>query len=151
MPELDGPPRDLPRLIEVLDRYEVEIVGGAAAYAYGAERPTEGADCVVRRERTNLVLYEELVVQATLLYAMALRPELPPWRTSFGPKSAPIGTRTERPYPSYALYEMPLLAKMRLCHRSLLGAANVSPGLYPPLQELGERRDSVGLSWCGWP
>jgi hypothetical protein len=54
MPELDGPPRDLPRLIEVLDRYEVEIVGGAAAYAYGAERPTEGADCVVRRERTNL-------------------------------------------------------------------------------------------------
>jgi len=43
-------------LIEVLDRYEVEylIVGGAAAYAYGAERPTEDADCVVRRERTNL-------------------------------------------------------------------------------------------------
>ena len=99
----------------------------------------------------RLVPYEELVVRATLLYAMALRPELPPWRTSFGPKSAPIGTRTERPYPSYALYEMPLLAKMRLCHRSLLGAANVSPGLYPPLQELGERRDSVGLSWCGWP
>jgi predicted nucleotidyltransferase len=56
MPELDGPPHDLPRLIEVLDRYEVEylIVGGAAAYAYGAERPTEDADCVVRRERTNL-------------------------------------------------------------------------------------------------
>jgi hypothetical protein len=43
-------------LIEVLDRYEVEylIVGGAAAYAYGAERPTEDADCVVRRERANL-------------------------------------------------------------------------------------------------
>jgi hypothetical protein len=43
-------------LIEVLDRYGVEylIVGGAAAYAYGAERPTEDADCVVRRERANL-------------------------------------------------------------------------------------------------
>jgi hypothetical protein len=43
-------------LIEVLDRYEVEylIVGGAAAYAYGAERPTDDADCVVRRERANL-------------------------------------------------------------------------------------------------
>jgi hypothetical protein len=56
MPELDGPPHDLPRLIEVLDRYEVEylIVGGAAAFAYGAERPTEDADCVVRRERANL-------------------------------------------------------------------------------------------------
>jgi hypothetical protein len=35
MPELDGPPHDLPRLIDVLDRYEVEylIVGGAAAFA----------------------------------------------------------------------------------------------------------------------
>jgi len=29
-------------------------VNGAAAYAYGAERPTEDADCVVRRKRTNL-------------------------------------------------------------------------------------------------
>ena len=55
MPRPDGPPH-LPRLIEVLDRYEVEylIVGGAAAYAYGAERPTDDADCVVRREPTNL-------------------------------------------------------------------------------------------------
>jgi len=33
MAELDGPPHDLPRLIEVLDRHGVEylIVGGAAA------------------------------------------------------------------------------------------------------------------------
>jgi hypothetical protein len=56
MPEIEGPLHDLPRLIEVLDRYKVEylIVGGAAAYAYGAERPTEDADCVVRRERANL-------------------------------------------------------------------------------------------------
>lgn len=56
MPAPDGPPHDLPHLIEVLNRHEVEylIVGGAAAYAYGAERPTDDADCVVRRERANL-------------------------------------------------------------------------------------------------
>jgi hypothetical protein len=44
-------------LIEVLDRHQVEylIVGGAAAVAYGAERPTEDADCVVSRDRANLV------------------------------------------------------------------------------------------------
>lgn len=56
MPGLDGPPHDLPRLIEVLNRHQVQylIVGGAAAYAYGAVRPTEDADCVVRRGRTNL-------------------------------------------------------------------------------------------------
>ena len=29
-------------------------MGGAAAYAYGATRRTEDADCVVRRERANL-------------------------------------------------------------------------------------------------
>jgi shikimate 5-dehydrogenase len=33
---------------------EYLIVGGAAAFAYGAERSTEDADCVVRRERANL-------------------------------------------------------------------------------------------------
>jgi hypothetical protein len=44
-------------LIEVLDRHQVEylIVGGAAAVAYGAERPTEDADCVVSRDTVNLV------------------------------------------------------------------------------------------------
>jgi hypothetical protein len=43
-------------LIEVLDRHEVEylVIGGAAAVAYGAQRPTEDADCVVRRGRANL-------------------------------------------------------------------------------------------------
>ncbi|HEY1651299.1 MAG TPA: hypothetical protein VGG09_05405 [Acidimicrobiales bacterium] len=56
MSKADGPPYDLPRLIEVLNRYEIEylIVGGAAAYAYGAARPTDDADCVVRRDRANL-------------------------------------------------------------------------------------------------
>ena len=56
VPTPDGPPHDLGRLIEVLDRHEVEylMVGGVAAIGYGAERPTEDADCVVRRERANL-------------------------------------------------------------------------------------------------
>lgn len=52
----DGPPHDLRRLIEVLDRHGVDylMVGGVAAIGYGAERPTEDADCVVRRDRANL-------------------------------------------------------------------------------------------------
>ena len=52
----DGPPHDLGRLIEILDRHDVEylMVGGVAAIGYGATRPTEDADCVVRRERANL-------------------------------------------------------------------------------------------------
>lgn len=56
MSDPDGPPHDLGRLIEVLDRHGVEylMVGGVAAIGYGAERPTEDADCVVRRERANL-------------------------------------------------------------------------------------------------
>ena len=56
MPTPDGPPHDLGRLIEVLDGHEVEylMVGGVAAIGYGAERPTEDADCVVRRDRANL-------------------------------------------------------------------------------------------------
>jgi hypothetical protein len=56
MPELDRPPHNLPHLIEVVDRYEVGymLVGGAAAYAYGATIPTEDADYVVRREWANL-------------------------------------------------------------------------------------------------
>ena len=29
-------------------------MGGVAAIGYGAERPTEDVDCVVRRERANL-------------------------------------------------------------------------------------------------
>jgi hypothetical protein len=56
MPTPDGPSHDLARLIEVLDQHSVEylVCGGAAAQAYGAGRPTEDADCVVKRERANL-------------------------------------------------------------------------------------------------
>jgi predicted nucleotidyltransferase len=55
-PKSEGPSLDLPRLIEVLNRHEVEylLVGSVAATAYGAERETDDADCVVRRERANL-------------------------------------------------------------------------------------------------
>jgi len=55
-PDSSGPPHDLARLIEVLNRHGVDylLAGGAAARAYGAERLTEDADCVVRRERANL-------------------------------------------------------------------------------------------------
>ena len=56
MPKPDGPELDLPRLISVLDHQGVEylVIGGAAAVAYGAERPTQDADCVVRRNPANL-------------------------------------------------------------------------------------------------
>lgn len=56
MPRPDGPGHDLRHLIDVLDRHGVEylLVGGAAATAHGAERPTDDADCVVRRVRDNL-------------------------------------------------------------------------------------------------
>lgn len=56
MPTPDGPPHDLVWLVTTLDRHGVEyvLVGGAAAQAYGAGRPTEDADCVVRRHRANL-------------------------------------------------------------------------------------------------
>ncbi|MDQ6836866.1 MAG: hypothetical protein M3137_00625 [Actinomycetota bacterium] len=56
MPPPDGPPHDLGRIVEVLGRHGVEylLVGGVAAIGYGAERPTDDADCVVRREKANL-------------------------------------------------------------------------------------------------
>jgi hypothetical protein len=65
MARTEGPAHDLPRLIQVLDRHEVEylVVGGAAAVAYGAKRPTEDADCVVRRERTNLARMAEALCE----------------------------------------------------------------------------------------
>src|SRR5436305_2085831 len=47
---------DVTRLVETLDRHRVEylIVGGVAAGAYGAVRPTVDFDCVVRRATQNL-------------------------------------------------------------------------------------------------
>jgi hypothetical protein len=58
MPATDssGPPHDLRRLVAALDCHGVDylLVGAAAARAYGATRLTEDADCVVRRERSNL-------------------------------------------------------------------------------------------------
>jgi hypothetical protein len=56
MPITEGPPLDLARLIAALNRQRVDylLCGGAAATAYGAQRPSEDADCVVRRERANL-------------------------------------------------------------------------------------------------
>lgn len=56
MPTRDDPSLDLGRLIAALDRHGVRylLCGGAAAVAYGAERQTEDADCVVSRERANL-------------------------------------------------------------------------------------------------
>jgi len=63
----DRPDLDLPRLIEVLNRHEVDylLVGGIAATAYGAERKTDDADCVVRRERSNLERLASMVSKMT--------------------------------------------------------------------------------------
>jgi hypothetical protein len=56
MAPTDGPPLDLGRLIAALNRHKVDylLCGGAAATAYGATRPSEDADCVIRREGANL-------------------------------------------------------------------------------------------------
>ncbi|MGI8940181.1 MAG: hypothetical protein ACR2JF_18585 [Iamia sp.] len=53
---LDGPPLDLRRVLDVLARHGVDyiLVGGVAANAYGATRPTLDFDCVPRRDATNL-------------------------------------------------------------------------------------------------
>lgn len=55
-PDTSGPPHDPGRLVATLDRHGVEylFVGGAAAYAYGAERHTDDSDCVVGRSQANL-------------------------------------------------------------------------------------------------
>jgi hypothetical protein len=65
MPTADKPGHDLRRLIEALDHYAVEylVVGGAAAVAYGAARPTEDADFVVSRTRDNLSRIAEVLKQ----------------------------------------------------------------------------------------
>jgi hypothetical protein len=52
----EGPPLDLPTIIDTLDHHGVEVlvVGGVAALAYGAQRPTNDLDCLVRCEEENL-------------------------------------------------------------------------------------------------
>ena len=44
-------------ILAVLNRHSVHylIVGGVAANAYGAARPTQDLDCVVEIQRANLV------------------------------------------------------------------------------------------------
>ncbi len=53
---LDGPPLDLRRVLGVLARHDVDyiLVGGIAANAYGAIRPTLDFDCLPRRDTANL-------------------------------------------------------------------------------------------------
>lgn len=52
----EDPALDVLRLVEALNRHEVEhlIVGGVAALGYGARRPTQDMDCVVRHDADNL-------------------------------------------------------------------------------------------------
>ncbi|MGH9184478.1 MAG: nucleotidyl transferase AbiEii/AbiGii toxin family protein [Acidimicrobiales bacterium] len=52
----EPPPLDVAWLVEVLERYGVEylLVGGVAAQAHGARRPTTDFDCLTRRTRDNL-------------------------------------------------------------------------------------------------
>jgi hypothetical protein len=49
-------PLDIDRLLATLERHEVDflLVGGVAAIAHGALRPTDDLDCLVRRSGENL-------------------------------------------------------------------------------------------------
>ena len=51
----EPPALDVDRLLTTLDRHEVDfvLVGGVAAIAYGARRPTADLDCVARRTSGN--------------------------------------------------------------------------------------------------
>jgi hypothetical protein len=51
----EGSVPDVGRLIEVLDLHGVEylVIGGVAAQAYGAARPTLDFDCLIRRSADN--------------------------------------------------------------------------------------------------
>ncbi len=52
----ERPPLDIDRLLATLDRHGVDylLVGGVAAIAHGAVRPTSDLDCLARRSRANL-------------------------------------------------------------------------------------------------
>src|SRR5271170_7073977 len=154
--------------------------GGGAAIGYGAARPSEDADCVVRRERANLdrvagalrelharlrvggmtdaeaqtlpvqidgtaldmagmstwmtdadpfdvlagleapdghlVPYEEPVVRATLLYSNGFTIKAAALEDIIRAKERANRLRIGRPFPSYARYGTPQLAKIRLRH-----------------------------------
>lgn len=52
----EPPPLDIDRLLETLERHRVDylLVGGVAAIAHGAVRPTVDLDCLARRGGDNL-------------------------------------------------------------------------------------------------
>lgn len=102
----EPPPLDTQRLVSVLDRHGVEyvLVGGLAALAHGARRPTRDFDCLVRHDdRENLTrlaaamreLHARLIVEGmsdteasrlpVVLDAITLENlEISTWRTDAG-------------------------------------------------------------------
>jgi len=72
---LPTPEPDLARVVEVLDRHGVNylIVGGHAARAYGATRPTKDTDCLAKTEEENLAR----VAAALGLCEASERPNIP--------------------------------------------------------------------------
>lgn len=103
--QAEPPSLDVARLVEVLDRHDVEylLVGGIAAQARGAQRPTADFDCLARRTARNLdrlaaamrelkarLRVEGLSDEEALLLPVQVdrntlsRMELSTWRTSSG-------------------------------------------------------------------
>ncbi len=77
----EPPPLDIDRILEVLDRHKVEflLVGGVAALAYGARRPTSDLDCVTPRTEENLKRLAGALRALMLAYAStACRTRRPP-------------------------------------------------------------------------
>lgn len=101
----EPPPLDIDRILDVLNRHGVDflLVGGVAAIAYGARRPTIDLDCVTPRTEENLTRLaaalrslnarlrvhglsdEEAAALPTQLDAETLgRMEISTWRTDAG-------------------------------------------------------------------
>ena len=101
----DAPPLDVERLLAVLERHRVEylLVGGLAAIAHGALRPTVDFDCLARRTKDNLARLaaamnelharlrvgglsdeEALALRVPLDPDMLARMEISTWRTDAG-------------------------------------------------------------------
>ncbi|HSH60548.1 MAG TPA: hypothetical protein VK988_13110 [Acidimicrobiales bacterium] len=55
-PHPEGPSLDVARILDALERHHVQflVVGGTAAAAYGAVRPTDDFDCLPERSEDNL-------------------------------------------------------------------------------------------------